>query len=99
MATCEWTACAASRPAAASYSAMPVSSHEVSIPRINMPDFDTIQPPSRPQRNKELDADRTSQGKRAVRGGHAPLQADRREDRPPYGAPFPRVLRKADRRA
>src|SRR3989442_925207 len=45
------------------------------------------------------DADSTRQEKRAVRGGHAPLQAHRGEDRPAHRAARPRVLRKADRRA
>src|SRR5256714_9410295 len=54
---------------------------------------------SAPFRARGLDADSTRQGKRAVRGGHAPLQAHRGEDRPAYRAARPRVLRKADRRA
>src|SRR2546430_718577 len=52
---------------------------------------------SAPFRARGLDADSTRQGKRAVRGGHAPLQAHRGEDRPAYRAARPRVLRKADR--
>src|SRR3954467_5349899 len=44
-------------------------------------------------------ADSTSQGKRAVRSGHASLQAHRREDRSSHRAALPRVLREADRRA
>src|SRR6059058_5837965 len=54
---------------------------------------------SAPFRARERDADSTRQGKRAVRGGHAPLQAHRGEDRPAHRAARPRVLRKADRRA
>src|SRR5712691_1742413 len=54
---------------------------------------------SAPFRARGLDADSTRQGKRAFRGGHAPLQAHRREDRPAHRAARPRVLRKADRRA
>src|SRR2546423_3981678 len=46
-----------------------------------------------------VDADSAGQGNRAVRGGHAPFQAHRGEDRPAYRAARPRVLRKADRRA
>src|SRR5438132_9712202 len=54
---------------------------------------------SAPFRARGLDADSTRQGKRAVRGGDAPLQAHRGEDRPAHRAARPRVLRKADRRA
>src|SRR5712664_3537847 len=54
---------------------------------------------SAPFRARGLDADSTRQGKRAVRGGHASLQAHRGEDRPAHRAARPRVLRKADRRA
>src|SRR5256885_3304257 len=54
---------------------------------------------SAPFRARGLDADSTRQGKRAVRGGDAPLQAHRGEDRPTHRAARPRVLRKADRRA
>src|SRR6185436_2616121 len=61
-------------------------------------DSDTIRTPFR-NPEKKLDANSTREGKRAVRGGDAPLQAHRGEDRPPDRAPFPRVLRKADRGA
>src|SRR5437868_1783028 len=44
-------------------------------------------------------AHRPSQGKRALRRGPAPLQASRRENRPPHRASRARVLREADRRA
>src|SRR2546430_16664379 len=54
---------------------------------------------SAPFRARGLDADSTRQGKRAVRGGDAPLQAHRGEDRPAHRAARPRVLREADRRA
>src|SRR5206468_9133733 len=43
-----------------------------------------------------LHADRTRQGKRALRGGAAPLQADRGKDRASHRIARPRVLRKAD---
>src|SRR5688572_2193711 len=100
MAICECTAWASRRPARPSYTATPVSSHEVSMPRSNIAlDFDTIQPLSETQVDKGLDADRTSQGKRAVRSRDAPLQAHGREDRPAHRAALARVLRETDRRA
>src|SRR5690349_10024482 len=54
-----------------------------------------LPPPTR----RGLDADCSSQGKRAVRSGDAPLQAHGGEDRSPDRASLPRVLREADRRA
>jgi DNA-binding response OmpR family regulator len=45
---------------------------------------------------RSCDADRPRQGKRALRGGPAPLQAHRREDGPPHRAARPGVLREAD---
>src|SRR5579862_352907 len=47
----------------------------------------------------ETYADRTSEGKRALRCGASPLQARRREDRAAHGTSCARVLREADRRA
>src|SRR3982751_5107110 len=44
-------------------------------------------------------AHRSSQGKRALRRGPAPLQARRRENRPPHRASRSRVLREAHCRA
>src|SRR3954471_1846132 len=100
MATCEWTAWASSRPDAASvalsYSATPVSSQEVSIPRTSIR---LILIQFAPLTSRGPCADSKSQGKRAVRSGDAPLQAHRREDRSSHGAALPRVLREADRRA
>src|SRR6476659_7114098 len=46
-----------------------------------------------------VDAYRPSQGKRALRCRASPLQARRRENRPPHGASRARVLREADRGA
>src|SRR5688500_7286627 len=70
------------------------------MPRINMGlDFDTIRPLSKARAEKGLDANRTRQGKRAVRSGDAPLQAHRRENRAADRAALPGVLREADRRA
>src|SRR5438309_10444713 len=43
-----------------------------------------------------LHADRTRQGKRALRGGVAPFQADRGKDRASHRTARPRVLRKSD---
>src|SRR2546423_13386726 len=43
-----------------------------------------------------LHADRTRQGKRALRGGAAPFQADRGKNRASHRTARPRVLRKAD---
>src|SRR5678809_1579055 len=73
--------------------------HKTSQCRGSAPgDSDTIRTPFR-NPEKKLDANSPREGKRAVRGGDAPLQAHRGEDRPPHRAPFPRVLRKAHRRA
>src|SRR5262245_22898212 len=97
MAACECTACATSLRARLSYSATPVSSQEVSMPRISMGHSDTICAPFR-TREVERDANSTREGKRAVRGGDAPLQAHRGKNRPADRAPLPRVLREAHRR-
>src|SRR5438477_6334005 len=96
MATCECTSWA-SRPAPGSwYRPTPVSSHELSMPRMSMIHSDTIQPLSRA---RGLDADRTRQGERAVRSCDAPLQAHRGENRPAHRAALARVLREAHCRA
>src|SRR5688572_3717718 len=97
MAACEWTACATSLRAALSYSATPVSSQEVSMPRISMGHSDTICALFGPEKSTR-NANSTREGKRAVRGGDAPLQAHRGKNRPADRAPLPRVLREADRR-
>src|SRR5262245_28262009 len=47
-------------------------------------------------RIQDSHADRTRQGKRALRSGDAPLQAHRGEDGPAHRAARPRVRREAD---